>query len=77
MSSDHMVHPPFIKGKDPWEGPTPSPKGYTIRIDNGVFNLYQKTEEGEEKRVPYKYIKLAQYIQDKNTMCSMIADGPL
>ncbi|CAH0728660.1 unnamed protein product, partial [Brenthis ino] len=74
--ADHIVHPPFKDNKDPWEGPTPEAKNYLIRSDNGVFNLYRKTEEGEE-RVPYQYINLAQYIQDKNTMCNMIADGPL
>ncbi|KAM3959322.1 AMP deaminase 2-like isoform 2-T3 [Aphomia sociella] len=75
--ADHMVHPPFYKDKDPWECPMPEPKGYTIKSDRGVFNLYQKGEDGEETRVPYEYINLAQYIQDKNIMCSMIADGPL
>lgn len=71
-----MVHPPFKANKDPWEGPTPSAKDYTIKADDGVFNLYRQTEAGEE-RVPYEYVKLPQFIQDKNTMCTMIADGPL
>ncbi|XP_046971218.1 AMP deaminase 2 isoform X3 [Vanessa cardui] len=74
--ADHIVHPPFKDNKDPWEGPTPDAKGYLIRPDNGVFNLYKKTEDGEQ-RVPYDYINLAQYIQDKNTMCNMMSDGPL
>ncbi|XP_032521502.2 AMP deaminase 2 isoform X3 [Danaus plexippus] len=74
--ADHMVHPPFKANKDPWEGPTPSAKDYTIKADDGVFNLYRQTEAGEE-RVPYEYVKLPQFIQDKNTMCTMIADGPL
>ncbi|CAG9565750.1 unnamed protein product [Danaus chrysippus] len=74
--ADHMVHPPFKANKDPWEGPTPAAKDYTIKADDGVFNLYRKTEAGEE-RVPYEYVKLQQFIQDKNTMCTMIADGPL
>lgn len=75
--ADHIVHPPFHKDKDPWECPMPEPKGYIIKSDRGVFNLYQKGEDGQETRVPYEYIHLSQYIQDKNTMCSMIADGPL
>ncbi|XP_064073921.1 AMP deaminase 2 isoform X3 [Vanessa tameamea] len=74
--ADHIVHPPFKDNKDPWEGPTPDAKGYLIRPDNGVFNLYKKKEDGEQ-RVPYDYINLAQYIQDKNTMCNMMSDGPL
>lgn len=74
---DHMVHPPFKDGKDPWEGPTPPPKGYTIKVDQGVFNLYKKGEDGKETRVPYEYNNLQQYIQDMNIMCSMISDGPL
>ncbi|XP_028163644.1 AMP deaminase 2 isoform X2 [Ostrinia furnacalis] len=75
--ADHMVHPPFKDGKDPWEGPTPPAKGYTIKVDHGVFNLYKKGEDGQESRVPYEYITLQQYIQDKITMCNMISDGPL
>ncbi|CAH2044839.1 unnamed protein product, partial [Iphiclides podalirius] len=70
--ADHIVHPPFKDNKDPWEGPTPGAKGYSIQADRGVFNLYR---DGE--RVPYEYITLPQYIQDMNTMCNMIADGPL
>ncbi|XP_034833968.1 AMP deaminase 2-like isoform X2 [Maniola hyperantus] len=73
--ADHIVHPPF-KDKDPWECPMPEPKGYTIKSDRGVFNLYRNTEKGEE-RVPYEYVDLTQYIQDMNIMCNMIADGPL
>ncbi|CAH2244864.1 AMP deaminase 2-like isoform X2 [Pararge aegeria] len=73
--ADHIVHPPF-KDKDPWECPMPEPKNYTIKSDRGVFNLYRSTEQGEE-RVPYEYVNLSQYIQDMNTMCTMIADGPL
>jgi AMP deaminase len=55
----------------------PEAKGYTIKEDQGIFNLYKPGEDGQETRVPYKYFTLAQYIQDKNAMCSMIADGPL
>ncbi|XP_023950489.1 AMP deaminase 2 isoform X2 [Bicyclus anynana] len=73
--ADHIVHPPF-KDKDPWECHMPEPKDYIIRSDGGVFNLYRSTEHGEQ-RVPYEYVRLSQYIQDMNTMCNMIADGPL
>ncbi|XP_041969416.1 AMP deaminase 2 isoform X6 [Aricia agestis] len=75
--ADHIVHPPFKDNKDPWEGPTPEAKGYMIRADEGVFNLYRAGAEGREERVPYPYVTLQQYIQDMNTMCNMIADGPL
>ncbi|KPJ17036.1 AMP deaminase 2 [Papilio machaon] len=82
--ADHIVHPPF-RDKDPWECPMPAAKGYSIRSDDGVFNLYRpRQEEGQgegdgtgEERVPYEYVMLSQYIQDMNTMCNMIADGPL
>lgn len=73
---DHIVHPPF-RDKEPWETPNPPAKGYIIRSDKGVFNLYRKTEDGTEARVPYEYITLQQYIQDKNIMCNMMSDGPL
>ncbi|XP_026332916.1 AMP deaminase 2 isoform X2 [Hyposmocoma kahamanoa] len=76
--ADHLVHPPPMEDKDPWwDCPYPSAKGYTIRADEGVFNLYKMDENGVETRLPYEYINLAQYIQDKNIMCNMIADGPL
>ncbi|CAB3248655.1 unnamed protein product [Arctia plantaginis] len=75
--ADHIVHPPFRAGKDPWEGHHPPPKGYTIKSESGVFNVFKKGEDGEEIRLPYEYITLQQYIQDKITMCNMIADGPL
>ncbi|XP_063387499.1 AMP deaminase 2-like isoform X1 [Cydia fagiglandana] len=74
--ADHVVHPPF-RDKDPWECHMPEPKDYTIRPDRGVFNLYTKGADGQETRVPYEYIPLSEYIQDMNTMCNMIADGPL
>lgn len=74
---DHIVHPPFRAGKDPWEGNHPPPKGYTIKSEQGVFNVFKKGEDGEETKLPYEYITLQQYIQDKITMCNMIADGPL
>ncbi|KAH9642301.1 hypothetical protein HF086_009665 [Spodoptera exigua] len=45
--------------------------------DKGVFNLYKKGENGQEERLPYQYITLQQFIQDKNTMCNMMSDGPL
>lgn len=67
-----------MEDKDPWwDCPYPSAKGYTIRADEGVFNLYKKDENGVETRLPYEYNNLAQYIQDMNIMCNMIADGPL
>lgn len=55
----------------------PAPKDYTIRSEKGVFQLYRPTASGGEERVPYEVVSLAQFIQDKNTMCNMIADGPL
>lgn len=72
---DHIVHPPFKDDKDPWECPMPDAKNYKIKSDSGVFNLYR--DEECKDRVPYEYITLSQYIQDKNVMCTMIADGPL
>ncbi|XP_063895689.1 AMP deaminase 2 isoform X2 [Helicoverpa armigera] len=75
--ADHIVHPPFRAGKDPWECHNPDPVDYIIRPDRGVFNLYKKGEDGQETRLPYEYITLQQFIQDKNTMCNMMSDGPL
>uniref|UniRef100_A0A6B2E6W9 AMP deaminase n=1 Tax=Phlebotomus kandelakii TaxID=1109342 RepID=A0A6B2E6W9_9DIPT len=71
--ADHPVH--AIPSSDPWAIETPPNKGYTIKAVNGVFNLFRDAECTQN--LDYPYPKLQQYIQDMQTMCAMIADGPL
>uniref|UniRef100_A0A1L8DXU6 AMP deaminase n=1 Tax=Nyssomyia neivai TaxID=330878 RepID=A0A1L8DXU6_9DIPT len=71
--ADHPVH--AIPSSDPWAIETPPSKGYTIKAVNGVFNLFQDPECTQN--LDYPYPKLQQFIQDMQTMCAMIADGPL
>ncbi|XP_059609601.1 AMP deaminase 2 isoform X2 [Phlebotomus argentipes] len=72
-STDHPVH--AMPASDPWAIETPPAKGYTIKAVNGVFNLFRDPECTQN--LDYPYPKLQQYIQDMQTMCAMIADGPL
>lgn len=71
--TDHPVH--AIPSSDPWAIEVPAAKGYTIKAVNGVFNLFRDPECTQN--LDYVYPKLPEFIQDMQTMCAMIADGPL
>ncbi|XP_055684608.1 AMP deaminase 2 isoform X1 [Lutzomyia longipalpis] len=71
--TDHPVH--AMPSSDPWAIETPPSKGYTIKAVNGVFNCFRDAECTQN--LDYPYPKLPQFIQDMQTMCAMIADGPL
>uniref|UniRef100_A0A1B0CLS8 AMP deaminase n=2 Tax=Lutzomyia longipalpis TaxID=7200 RepID=A0A1B0CLS8_LUTLO len=71
--ADHPVH--AMPSSDPWAIETPPSKGYTIKAVNGVFNCFRDAECTQN--LDYPYPKLPQFIQDMQTMCAMIADGPL
>lgn len=71
---DHSVHAPSTND-DPWVIEFPAHAGYQIKANAGVFNLYRDTECKD--RVDYPYIKLEDFVQDMNSMCGMISDGPL
>lgn len=53
----------------------PGSAGYTIKAVDGVFNLFRDAECTDN--LNYPYIKLENFVQDMQFMCSMIADGPL
>lgn len=72
--ADHPIDPP-TKSKDPWDIEFPEDRDFCIRSVDGVFNVYEN--KLIEHPLDYPYTKLADYIQDMNIMCQMIADGPL
>lgn len=64
-----------IKTDNPWAIEFPESSGYHIKAIDGVFNLFRDAECKEN--VNYPYLNLDDFIQDMNTICAMIADGPL
>lgn len=72
--TDHSVHAPSTTD-EAWEIVFPEPAGYHIKAQNGVFNVYSDAEHMNS--VGYQYIKLEDFIQDMNSICAMMADGPL
>lgn len=71
---DHPIHPPTSLN-DPWDCPFPPNKNYFIKSEKGVFNVYKDSEYKERMHTPFP--DLAEFVQDMQTMCNMIADGPL
>lgn len=74
---DHPVHAPASKG-DPWACDSPPSKGYLVRSNKGVFQVYadqQALDAG--KPINYPYPDLEQFVTDMNRLCMLIADGPL
>lgn len=71
---DHPIHPPE-RGFSPWSLESPPSKNYTIKAVEGVFNVYKDQDCTDP--LPYKYIKLHEYVDCMQKMCVMIADGPL
>ena len=48
---------------------------YTIKNENGTFQVFRDAECTD--KLDYPTPKLSEFVQDMQTMCSMIADGPL
>lgn len=48
---------------------------YTIKSVNGTFEVFRDVECKD--KLDYPTPKLSDFVQDMQTMCSMIADGPL
>ncbi|XP_055526608.1 AMP deaminase 2 isoform X2 [Wyeomyia smithii] len=69
------VNPPQST-QSPWLIEFPKDCNYTIRSNNGVFEVFRDAEEDTEP-FPFEYTKLPDFVQDMQMMCSMIADGPL
>lgn len=74
MFLDHPIDPPKISN-DAWDIEFPADLKYTIKSNQGVFNVF--VDEECTKPLNYPYIKLDQFVQDMQIMCNMIADGPL
>nr|CAD7395498.1 unnamed protein product [Timema cristinae] len=75
--SDHPVHAPASKG-NPWECDFLEDKGYFFSPVNGVFHVYKDQESlGRNEAFNYQYPNLASFVTDMNTLCVMMADGPL
>ncbi|XP_055586829.1 AMP deaminase 2 isoform X6 [Uranotaenia lowii] len=72
--ADHPVNPPQTT-ESPWLIEFPEDCNYTIRSNNGVFEVYKDADCKDQ--LPFAYTKLADFVQDMQMMCSMIADGPL
>ncbi|XP_058815300.1 AMP deaminase 2 isoform X3 [Topomyia yanbarensis] len=71
---DHPVNPPQST-ESPWLIEFPKDCNYTVRSNNGVFEVFRDAESTEP--FPFEYTKLPVFVQDMQMMCSMIADGPL
>ncbi|XP_058443979.1 AMP deaminase 2 isoform X3 [Malaya genurostris] len=68
------VNPPQ-NTESPWLIEFPNDCNYTIRSNNGVFEVFRDAESTVP--FPFEYTKLPDFVQDMQMMCSMIADGPL
>ncbi|XP_022645970.1 AMP deaminase 2-like isoform X2 [Varroa destructor] len=69
------VHTIQQKPTDPFSFPmTMGSVNCTIRMRNGIVGVLTSPTESASK---FEYTSLSEYVQDLNTMCSMISDGPL
>ncbi|CAO1382196.1 unnamed protein product [Diamesa serratosioi] len=71
--AEHPVNPP--DNTDPWQLEFPEDLNYVIKANKGVFEVYRDAECTES--INYAYTKYTDFVQDMQTMCAMIADGPL
>ncbi|XP_050437647.1 AMP deaminase 2-like isoform X2 [Adelges cooleyi] len=72
---DHPVHPPASVG-DPWQCEFPPSLGYTIRSQDGVFQLFEDPNS-ENPVQGFPYPNLETFCKDMTRLCTMISDGPL
>lgn len=74
---DHPIHPPKADN-DPWECEFLDDCGYSIKIVEGVYQVY-KDEDRMDKNIPidYQFPRLNEFVRDMHLMCALIADGPL
>lgn len=71
-SLEHPVNPP---PHDPWDCEILDDLNHTIKAEHGIFQVFRDSECKEKCEYPTP--KLSEFIQDMQTMCTMIADGPL
>lgn len=60
---------------DPWELEFPEDLNYTIKAKKGTFEVYRDAEAND--KIDYPCPIVTEFIKDMQTMCAMIADGPL
>ncbi|XP_065167724.1 AMP deaminase 2 isoform X3 [Atheta coriaria] len=75
---EHPIHPPSGSA-NPWVAPDVEDDcNYRFKSHRGVFHVFASDEAlAEDKQCDYPYPDLDQFVTDMNTMCNMIADGPL
>lgn len=71
--TEHPVNPP--DNLDPWKLDFPEDLNHTIKAKKGTFEVYRDVEAND--KLDYPCPKVTEFIQDMQTMCAMIADGPL
>lgn len=74
---EHGIHPPSSRA-NPWETHIPDDANHVFVAKHGVYHVYENEEEVTKGNdFKYDYPNLETFITDMNTMCNMIADGPL
>lgn len=71
--AEHPVNPPPHDA--PWDIEIIDDLDCTIKAEHGIFQIYRDAECTDKYNYPTP--KVSEFIQDMQTMCSMIADGPL
>ena len=74
---DHPIHPPKVDN-DPWECEFLDDCGYSIKILEGVYQIYEDKDH-MDRNIPidYQFPRLDEFVRDMHLMCALIADGPL
>lgn len=70
---EHPVNPP--DNLDPWKLEFPKDLNYTLKAKRGTFEVYRDSEANDKLDLPCP--EVSEFIQDMQTMCAFIADGPL
>jgi AMP deaminase len=72
---EHGIHPP---SHHPWEPRNIPDTSHVFKTRNGVYEVYLNEEDlANEKTCDYPYPDVPTFAADMQTMCNMIADGPL
>ncbi|KAL7027009.1 hypothetical protein ACKWTF_005262 [Chironomus riparius] len=71
--AEHPVNPPPRDA--PWAIDLLEDLDCTLKAEHGIFQVYRNAECTD--KYDYPTPKVSEFIQDMQTMCTMIADGPL
>jgi len=75
----HPINPPKKKGNH-WECEFLPDNGYKVKIEKGVYYVYRSQEDmlsRAKKPIDYQFPDLEEFVTDMQSICAMIADGPL